>query len=535
MGDDQEFKALARGQSGSGVTRREFLRQAAVAGIVVGAAGTTLGAACIGSSSTPTATVKRGGTLRVGIGGGGAKDTLDAHGGFGSPDICRKFQLYNTLATFDHKYGLVMELAEEITPTAPDNWVIRLKKGLEWHNGKSVSADDVIFTLQRILDPKTRASGRTGLLAIDLTRLQKVDDLTVRVFLTAPDVGIADQLAQYANPMVPVGYDPANPIGSGPFVLKSFTPGQQSVFTRNPNYWKSGLPYIDSLEIYDFPDETARVNALLSGQVDAIDAVSSAQVAVIQGRSNLHLLKSESGQWVPFTMRVDQPPFNDVRVRQAMRLIVDRPQMVQQALAGYGRIANDLFSPYDPAYTTTLPQRHQDIAQAKSLLKQAGQENLTVNLQTAAFTTGAVEAAQVFAAQAQAANVTVNVQKLDTGTYYGSNYLKYLFALDYYNTRNYLPQVATVTAPTGKFNETHWPDPEDQQYGSLYQQARQTVDPAKRADIIHTMQKMEYDRGGLIVWGFVTLVDAYSSRVTGFVPDSGVRLSRYGFESVSIT
>jgi peptide/nickel transport system substrate-binding protein len=141
-----------------------------------------------------------------------------------------------------------------------------------------------------------------------------------------------------------------------------------------------------------------------------------------------------------------------------------------------------------------------------------------------------VEAAVVFAAQAKAANVTVNVQQLETGSFYGSNYLKYTFALDYWNTRNYLPQVALATAT---WNETHWPDPKDGQYTTLYQEAKQTVDPAKRTDIIHQMQQLEYDNGGYIVWGFVTFVDAYNSKVTGFVPDSGVRLTRYGFEKVS--
>jgi peptide/nickel transport system substrate-binding protein len=216
-----------------------------------------------------------------------------------------------------------------------------------------------------------------------------------------------------------------------------------------------------------------------------------------------------------------------------MRLIVNRPQMVEQALAGYGRIANDLFSPYDPAYFHGLPQRHQDIDKAKALLKEAGQQNLTVNLQTAPFTTGAVEAAQVFAAQAKAANVTVNIQQLETGVFFGPNYTKYLFALDYYFVRNYLPQVSFGMITTAPFNETHWPDAANSEYASLYKEAKETFDRQKRTALIHRMQQMEYDSGGLIVWGFVTFVDAYNSRVTGLMPDAGVRLSRYGLKGVS--
>jgi peptide/nickel transport system substrate-binding protein len=527
MGEDQNDVANERHQTGSRITRRKFLRQS---GLVIGAG--AAGGLVSSLSSTPASA--RGGTLRVGIGGGGARDTVDAHRGAGSPDLCRRLQLYNMLATFDHNYVLRMELAEEITATGrPDVWTIRLKKGVEFHDGKSLTADDVIFSLRRVLDPSTLATGRSGLLSVDPNGLKKLDNWTIRAVLNYPDVTLDDTLAQYSYAIVPVGYDPAKPVGTGPFRFQSFTPGQRSVFTKNPNYWQSGLPYVDEVVIFDFPDETARLNALLSDQVDVIDSVGSSQIPVIAARSGLQLLKSPSGQWIPFTMRVDQPPFNDVRVRQAMRLIVDRPQMVKQALAGYGRIANDLFSPYDPAYFHALPQRHQDIDKAKALLKQAGQQNLTVNLQTAPFTTGAVEAAQVFAAQAKAANVTVNIQQLETGVFYGSDYTKYLFALDYYFVRNYLPQVSFGMIPTAPFNETHWPDSANSQYTALYKEAKETVDRQKRTALIHRMQQMEYDSGGLIVWGFVTFVDAYNSRVTGLAPDPGVRLSRYGLKGVS--
>ena len=135
-------------------------------------------------------------------------------------------------------------------------------------------------------------------------------------------------------------------------MYESFTPGQQSVFKKFPNYWQSGRPYVDQLTIIDFTDDTARVNALLGGQVDAIDNLPTGQIAQVQGNSQLKVLISHTGQWQPFTMRVDQAPFNDVRVRQAMRLIVDRPQMVEQVLSGQGRIANDMYAPFDPGYPT---------------------------------------------------------------------------------------------------------------------------------------------------------------------------------------
>src|SRR6202008_1787442 len=156
-----------------------------------------------------------------------------------------------------------------------------------------------------------------------------------------------------------------------------------SVFKRFPNYWQHPKPYVDELTIFDFADDTARVNALLGDEVDAIDNLPTGVIAELQANKALRVLVSETGEWQPFTMRVDKAPFNDPRVRQAFRLLVDRRQMIEQVLLGEGRIANDMYSPYDPAYYSSLPQRHQDLEQAKSLLKAAGREGLSVELVTA--------------------------------------------------------------------------------------------------------------------------------------------------------
>ncbi len=253
----------------------------------------------------------------------------------------------------------------------------------------------------------------------------------------------------------------------------------------------------------------------------------------MQGSSSLKVLISHTGQWQPFTMRIDQPPFNDVRVRQAMRLIVNRPQMVEQVLSGQGRVANDMYSPFDPAYDSALPQRAQDIAQAKSLLKSAGHAGLSVQLVTAPVFQGVVQAAQVFAQQASAAGVKVSLRKLDTGTFYGPNYLKWTFAQDFWATREYLPQVAQGSLPGSPFNETHWGAGA---FEKLINQARAELDATKRATILREAEKMEYDQGGYIIPYFSNQIDAYSSKWGGFVEaKSGFPLGNYWFKNVGMT
>jgi peptide/nickel transport system substrate-binding protein len=520
------------------MTRRQVLRGALSGSVVLAAGGAV--AACGGgggggtsSQGAPvTGKLRSGGALRVGATGGGAKDTIDAHRPTADTDIMRVWNLYESLAVRSPDFSkLEMLLAESIEAgKTPAQWTIRLKPGLTFHNGKPVTADDVIFSLQRIVDPKDPKVGAASIGYIDAKGLKKLDERTVRVPLQFANAGFPDDIGQYFNAIVPTDYDPKKPVGTGPFKYESFTPGQQSVFTKFADYWEKGKPYVDKLTIIDFPDDTARVNALLGGQVDAIDNLPAAQVSSVKANPGLRVLVSHTGAWQPFTMRVDAPPFDDARVRQAFRLIVDRNQMVQQVLSGQGRIANDLYAPYDPAYAKDLPQRQQDLEQAKSLLKQAGREGLTVELVTAPVFQGIVEAAQVFAEQAKGAGVNVKLRKVDSGTFYGDNYLKWTFAQDFWATRMYLAQVAQGDLPSSPFNETHWKPP---QFVSLIKQARGELDAGKRNEILHAAQKMQYDEGGYIIQYFSNILDAYSAKLGGFVEaKSGFPFGNYWFKNI---
>jgi peptide/nickel transport system substrate-binding protein len=537
MSNDDEH-----GPDWSAVTRRQVLRGALAGGTILSAGG--LLAACGGgggssggggttggSGGSSAEGVRAGGSLRIGASGGGAKDSIDAHIATSDPDIARIFQLYEPLAIRNPDYQLEMVLAESIEAGGrPDVWTIRLRPGITFHDGKPVTADDVLFSLGRIVDPKNPKVGAASISYIDVDRSKKLDERTVRVRLKTPNVGFPDDVGQYFNGIVPTDYDPKQPVGTGPFKYQSFTPGERSVFVKNASYWRKGEPKVDQVAIIDFPDDTARVNALLGGQVDAITNLPAAQIAQVQGNSGMKVLTSQTGAWQPFTMRVDQAPFDDVRVRQAMRLIANREQLIQQALSAQGRVGNDLYAPFDPAFDKDLPQRKQDIAQAKSLLQQAGHSDLRVQLVTSPVFQGIVEAAQVLAQQAKAAGVTINVRKVDSGTFYGDNYLKWPFAQDFWFTRTYLGQVAQGSLKNSPFNETHWNDP---QFAKLISQARAELDDGKRTELLKAAQKIEYDKGGYIVWSFSNQIDAYSAKVAGFQPaKSGIPLTNYGFGKV---
>ena len=235
----------------------------------------------------------------------------------------------------------------------------------------------------------------------------------------------------------------------------------------------------------------------------------------------------------PFTMRVDAAPFTDVRVRQAFRLAVDRPKMLETVFGGHGTVGNDIFSIWDPAYDHDIPQRSYDPEQAKSLLKAAGHENLNIELVTGDIAQGVVNMAQVYAQQAQAAGINVTLRQISVTEYYGPNYLKWVFAQDYFYYGPYLVLVQQATLPTSPFNETHFDNP---QYISLFNQALATLDTSKRTEIAHEMQMIDYNEGGYIIPFFPAVIDGYAPNVNGIVESkTGSSFNTWDFEHMWLT
>jgi peptide/nickel transport system substrate-binding protein len=514
------------------ISRRQLL--AGAGGLAVAGGLAACGSSGSSPSTSPTQPAgqpKRGGNFRLGVTGGGAKDIMDGQNIITKPDQARLVTAFETLLLFDDNYQLTSNgLAESVTQDNPKQYTIKLRQGIEFSNGKTLTADDVLYSFQRI---GTKANGLTGYAAtatMDIANMKKLDKYTVRLPLKTPDSTVPQTLASYTFGMVPSGYQayPHAQVGTGAYKLKSFTPGQQSVHTRNPNYWRSGQPYFDTVTIVDFSSATAQVNGLLGGQIDAMTDLPPSQVKVVQARG-MAALVSKTGGWLPICMAIDMPPFDDVRVRQAMRLIVDRPGMLEQVASGYGFVGNDLYAPFDPGYNHSLPQRKQDIAQAKSLLKAAGKANLSVDLHTTNGAAGMVETATVFANQAQAAGVKINV--INDPNYYGNRYLKLAFSIDFWGTRSYLNQVQQGSLPNAPYNETHWPPKSGtgSNFGSLYNQALATTDEATRTQIEHQMQQTEYDIGGYIIPFFGGLIDGYSAKVKGLKPSKGtLNLDSFG-------
>jgi peptide/nickel transport system substrate-binding protein len=508
--NEPDARRLREGQH---MSRADFLRGVAVAG-----AGITL-AACSGSTSPASTSTggapRAGGKLTIAYIGGGSSETLNPNAPVADIDDARTQNLYEGLFQLTPELTVRYVLAEsaESNPSA-SVWTIRLRPGVTFHDGSPFTADDVIYTFQRIADPKN-AANQQGLVSglIDVPGMRKLDPLTVRIPLKIPNVFLPLFLDDDSFSIVKSGWvntDPPN--GTGPFKFGSWKPGQYSQFPRNPHYWQHGLPYVDVLELVSLPDSTARFDALLGGEVNGMESLSYSQATSLKGTKQAVVLEAQGSNMVPIYMAVDLYPFQDNRVRQAMRLIAGRPQLVEESQSGYGTIGNDVFGKRLPDYDSGIPQRVQDIDQAKFLLKQAGHAGLNVTLYTSTAATGMLESATVFATQAAKADVNITAKQLPANIYFGPVYLKQNFAQSEWFTEPIVTHWSKSMAPGAEFNETHWNDP---QWTSLYNQLLAQPDPGKQQELCYEMEKIEWERGGYLDWGFYPLLDGLSHNVRG--------------------
>lgn len=472
-------------------------------------------------------------TLRLGFSGGGATDSFDPHAMVGQATGSLIQSVFSQVTQVGPDFKLRNVLAEEVTANATvDQWDVRLKKGVEFHNGKTLTADDLIYTVRRILDPKGGgyAAGQIGF--IDTKAIEKLDERTVRFKLPKPfslfeqafgDGGILG--------VVPEGYDGKEQIGTGPYKMVNMTPGQQIVIERFDNYF-GDKPAIARVVALNFVDDFARVNALMGGQIDAMNQLPLSLVPQIEATSGLKVNLSRTGLFNPFSMRTDSGPFKDNRVRQAFRLMIDREKVVKQAFAGRASVCHDLYSPFDPSYDSSLV-RSQDLDKAKALLAEAGAQNLVVELLVAPVRFGMVEAAQVVANQAKQIGVTVNIKKLDAAAARSAEVQDAPFTFGLFPGLGYMTMAAISDGPESTLNTSRF---KDEAFSKLYHDVQAEKDESARVEKIKAMQRIQFEKGGYLNAAFAMGADAYSDKVKGLMEDhTGLGLCRGEFARLSLS
>lgn len=456
-----------------------------------------------------------GGSLTVAFVGGGAAETLDPNAYAVSIDMTRGLALFDRLTYVTTELKVENELADSFVANDKcDQWTLKLRAGVKFHDGSPLTADDVVFSLKRIIAETSSSPGKPTIESIvDFDKLQRVDDLTLKFQLKRPFVPFPDVFSDYWMVILKNGTaDFAHPIGTGPFMYKEFSPGNGSRFEKNPHYWREGQPYLDELVFVSVPNGDARLAALKAGQVQAMESLTFTQTRQNRDSDEIVILEGKGPVFTPFVMSVNQAPFDDVRVRQAFRALVDREAMVNTVLSGFGEIGNDLYGKGLKYYATTIPQREQDIELAKSLLKEAGKENLEVTLSTSALWPAQLESAQVFAQQAAKAGVKVNIDVQPADQYFANAYAKVPFFQSTWECQPIATWMQTALVAGGLFNETHQDDPE---FTKKLYEAQAETDPQKAQDSFTELQQSLWEKSGYIIWGFFPFLDGLSPKVRG--------------------
>ena len=486
-----------------GTTRRQFI-QSSAAGVV--ALATPFG---------PVLAAKMGGVMRVGKAHGQTADSLDpgTHENGFTIAMTHGYNIYMTEVAADG--SLVGQLAESWEASSDvATWTFKLRQGVTYHNGREVTAEDVVASINH-----HRGEGSTSAakpIVEPIADIKADGKHTVAFTLNAGNADFPFILSDYHLPVLPSeGGKPdwQSGIGAGAYKIKTFDPGVRIDLVKHGDYWDSGRGHFDEIQMLTIVDPTARTNALITGQVDAIDRVDLKTVHLLKRRAGLAVHSIAGTQHYTFPMRTNVAPFDDNNVRMAIKHAINREEMVEKILQGFGVVGNDHpIGPGQRFFAKDLEQRVYDPDKAKHYLKQAGLDSLTVDLSVAdAAFAGAVDAGALFSESAKVAGINLNLTREPNDGYWSNVWNKKPFCACYWGGRPVEDQMfSTAYAAGGPWNDTAW---EHERFNMLLNVARAEVDEAKRREMYAEMQQIVRDEGGAIVPMFASYVFATSDKV----------------------
>jgi peptide/nickel transport system substrate-binding protein len=508
---DQLDLMLARVRKGA-MTRREFVGRTTAMGLSAGLAGALFTKAA--HADEP----KKGGTLRAGVTGGESTNSLD-------PALSASPHPYMVLRTWgetivdvDASGTLDMRVAEEVSSNSDaTEWKFKIRQGVEFHSGGTVTAEDVVATLKRHTDEKSQ-SGALGIVQ-GIADMKAEGDM-VTLTLKSANADLPYLLADYHLIVQPGGGvdNPAAGIGTGPYKVVSNEPGVITTFERNANYWDSSRGHADAVEILAINDDTARTAAIQAGQVHIIDRVDPKIVELVKSTPEVVVERAAGPGHYVFIMHCDKAPFDNNDLRMALKLAVNRQEMVDKILGGFGSRGNDFpINGAYPLFDDSIPQREYDAAAAAEAYKKSGHDGSPIMLQVApgAFP-GAVDAANLFAASANAAGIPLTV-KLEPDDGYWSNVWNVApFCASYWGGRPVQDQMySTAYLSTAEWNDTRF---KNAKFDELLVAARAELDQAKRKGMYSEMAHILRDEGGLIAPMFNDWVEGRRAEVGGWTP-----------------
>lgn len=507
------YRAVLAGR----LSRRDALRRASFLGL----SATTL-AGLLSAMPGRSASARqegapvRGGTVRVAL--AGSADTLDPGIAYTSEATEPCAHLYSSLVrlTSDLEIEPDLALAWEANETA-DRWTFTLREGVKWHDGSDFTSEDVVATFDRLADPDFGSPFSASISMIE--RTEATSPTEVVFHLNAPYGEFVELHGNYFLRIVPAARLDSlssDPIGTGPYILAEYVPGERTVLRRFDGYFDpEGQGFLDEIEYLAIPEEATKSAALTSGNIELALEFLPTTLPVLQGSPNVATAEIVTGNHQPLVMDVSQAPFDDVRVRTALKLCAQRDGFVAVVLQGHGETAADQpVPPVDPMYGN-LPIPAQDIERAIELLAEAGYpDGLDLELHTSTARAGMQESAVTFTDMAAAAGVRINIVSHPADVYWADVWKQVPFCTSNWNQKPTAEQMLSLVYLCGTpGGESNWCNPA---FDELIMAARAELDPDARRELLTEAQLLLADDGPVVVPYFRSYITAYTSRLMGF-------------------
>lgn len=506
-----------------GATRRELLSMMMAGGASLAMGGLVIGRATRAAADTP----KMGGKLRAAGWSSSTADTLDPAKASLSTDYVRICMFYNRLVFLDATLTPTMELAESIDSKDAQTWTIKLRSGVTFHDGKALSSADVVYSLKRHLDPAV--GSKVNAIAKQMKEITATDPSTVTVALEAPNADLPTILGLHHFMIVQDGTtDFSKGMGTGPFICKEFTPGVRSISVKNPNYWKKTGPYLDEVEFFAISDSNARLNALLSGDIELAGSIDAQQTRQITGNSDYNLLVTTAGNYTNLNMRLDMSPGDKADFVEGMKYLLNREQIQKAVMRGYAEIGNDQpVSPANRFHNADLKPKAFDPDKAKALFTKAGLIGQSIPIVCSDAATASVDMATLVQQAGADIGMKFDVQRKPSDGYWSNYWLKAPIHFGNINPRP-TPDIlfSLLYKSDAAWNESQF---KNEKFDKMLAEARGILDFAKRKEIYDQMQVMVADQAGTAIPVYISGLDAMSSKLKGVVANPLGGMMGYAF------
>ncbi|WJR68997.1 ABC transporter substrate-binding protein [Neorhizobium sp. CSC1952] len=512
-------KYLAGRVTAGGMNRREFMGRAMAAGLTLAAASQLF------TESAEAQQPKKGGHLKLGLEGAAATDSRDPAKALSQFMFVVSRCWGDMIVEAEPLTGKPVPALAESWEPSPDavTWTFKIRSGVKFHNGKTLTVDDIVATLRRHTDEKAE-SGALGVMKS--IKDIKADGDNLVLTLTEGNADLPLLLTDYHLVVQPNGGvdDPNAMIGTGPYKVASFEPGVRATFEKNADDWRSDRGFVDSVELIAMNDATARIAALSSGQVHYINRVDPKTVALLKRAPTVEILSTSGRGHYVFIMHCNTAPFDNNDLRLALKYAMDRENMVKTILGGYGKVGNDF--PINSTYALFpegIEQRAYDPDKASFHYKKSGHSGSVLLRTSEVAFPGAVDAAVLYQQSAKKAGINVEVKREPGDGYWTNVWNVQPFSTSYWGGRPTQDQMySTAYLSTADWNDTRFKRPD---FDKLLLEARSELDETKRKDMYRTMAMMVRDEGGLILPMFNDFVNAASKKVKGYVHDIGNDMS----------